>query len=76
MNYNNYNFEFISNNLTDFEEKLMRLELIRYSFHPNKFYKEAAYFKKVNGKKTYYYLFSKIKSNDFNEGSGYLTHGF
>lgn len=71
-----YNFEKISNKLTDFEEKLLRLEQIRYIENPNQFYKEAAYLKKVDGKVSYYYLYSQIKSNKFNEGSGYLTHGF
>lgn len=71
-----YNFEPISNKLTNFEKDLSRLELIRYIENPDYFYKETAYIKKVDGKLSYYYLFSKIKSNDFNEGSGYLTHGF
>ncbi len=73
-----YRFDFvpISNELTDFEKKLSNLELIRYIEHPELFHKETAYFKKVDGKDSYYYLYSKIKSNDFNKGSGYLTHGF
>ncbi len=73
---NQFNFVPISNELTEFEKKLSKLELIRYIEHPELFYKEAAYFKKVDRKDSYYYLFSKIKSNDFNKGSGYLTHGF
>ena len=73
---NRFNFVPISDELTEFEKKLSKLELIRYIEHPELFYKEAAYFKKVDEKDSYYYLFSKIKSNDFNKGSGYLTHGF
>ena len=78
MNKQPYRFDFvpISNELTEFEKKLSNLELIRYIEHPELFYKETAYFKKVDGKDSYYYFFSKIKSNDFNKGSGYLTHGF
>ncbi len=73
-----YRFEFvpISNNLTEFEKKLSNLELIRYIENPSLFHKETAYLKQVDGKNSYYYLYSKIKSNDFNKGSGYLTHGF
>lgn len=71
-----YDFEPFSNDLTDFEKKLSRLEQIRYIENPKRFYKETAYQKTVDGKLTYYSLFSKIKSNDFNRGSGYLTHGF
>lgn len=78
MNNQSYRFDFvpISNELTQFEKNLSNLELIRYIEHPELFFKETAYFKKVDGKDSYYYLFSKIKSNDFNKGSGYLTHGF
>ena len=73
-----YQFEFvpISNRLTEFEKKLSNLELVRYIENPYLFHKETAYLKQVDGKYSYYYLFSKIKSNDFNKGSGYLTHGF
>ncbi len=71
-----FNFEPISNNLTDFEKKLLYLEQIRYIENPDNFYKETAYLKNVDGKLSYFYLFSKIKSNNFNPGSGYLTHGF
>jgi len=71
-----YNFEPISNRLTDFEKTLLNLEQVRYIENPNRFHKESAYLKSVDGKLSYYYLFSKIKSNDFNEGSGYLSHGF
>jgi len=73
-----YKFDFvpISNELTEFEKSLSNLELIRYIEHPDLFFKETAYLKKVDGKESYYNLFSKIKSNNFNKGSGYLTHGF
>jgi len=78
MFYQNYkyNFEPISKFLTDFERSLYYLEQIRYIENPNEFFKETAYLKKVDSKLSYYYLFSKIKSNNFNRGSGYLTHGF
>lgn len=71
-----YDFEPISENLTIFEKKLSNLEQIRYIEFPEQFYKEAAYYKKIDGKTTYYYLFSKIKSRIYTRGSGYLTHGF
>ncbi len=70
-----YNFKPIYNDFTVFEENLTRLEQIRYIENPTRFYKETAYQKMVDGKLSHYYLFSKIKSNDFNKGSGYLTHG-
>lgn len=70
-----YNFEIISKELTYFERILLKLEQIRYIRHPDRFYTETAYQKKVDGKLSYYYLFNKIKSNNFNRGSGYLTHG-
>lgn len=70
-----YNFIPISRNLTEFEKNLLNLEQVRYIENPDSFFKETAYLKKVDGKLSYYYLFSQIKSNDFNEGSGYLTHG-
>ena len=57
---NQFNFVPISNELTEFEKKLSKLELIRYIEHPELFYKEAAYFKKVDRKDSYYYLFSKL----------------
>ncbi len=65
-----YQFEFvpISNRLTEFEKKLSNLELVRYIENPYLFHKETAYLKQVDGKYSYYYLFSKIKSNDFNKG--------
>lgn len=71
-----YDFESIYDSFTTFEEHLSRLEQIRYINNPNHFFKETAYQKMVDGKYSHYYLFSKIKSNDFNKGSGYLTHGF
>lgn len=71
-----FNFEPISTKLTIFEKKLRYLEQIRYIENPNNFHKETAYYKKVDGRYSYYYLFSKVKSNNFNPGSGYLTHGF
>jgi hypothetical protein len=75
---NNYKFQFeiIPQNLTQFEKKILKLEQIRYIENPEQFHKETAYLKSVDGKLSYYYLFSKIKSNNFNPGSGYLTHGF
>ncbi|KKN64441.1 hypothetical protein LCGC14_0491840 [marine sediment metagenome] len=78
MDSKSYKFDFvpISNELTEFEKSLSNLELIRYIEHPDLFFKETAYLKKVDGKESYYNLFSKIKSNNFNKGSGYLTHGF
>jgi len=78
MSIFNYKFDFIplTDNLTNFEKDLSNLEKIRYLENPINFYKEAAYFKKIDKKFTYYYLFSKIKSRDYIEGSGYLTHGF
>ncbi len=71
-----YEFELISSDLTDFEEKIARLEQIRYIEDPKRFFTETAYQKRVDGNLTYYSLFSRIKSNHFNRGSGYLTHGF
>lgn len=71
-----YDFEPISENLTNFEKYLSKLELIRYIENQEKFHKETAYNKKVDGKLSYYYQFSQIQSNKFNPGSGYLTHGF
>ena len=71
-----YNFELLTNNLTDFEKTLVNLEQIRYTENPFTFYKETAFLKSVDGNLSYYYLFSRIKSNSFNLGSGYLTHGF
>lgn len=66
----------ISKNYTYFEKILAELEKVRYTENSNNFYKETAYYKSVDGKDSYYYLFSRLKSNDFNKGSGYLTHGF
>lgn len=71
-----YDFEPISENLTKFELELSNLEKIRYIEFPEQFYKESAYYKKIDGKTSYYYLFSKIKSRNYTRGSGYLTHGF
>ncbi|MBD3212963.1 MAG: hypothetical protein GF311_10175 [Candidatus Lokiarchaeota archaeon] len=70
-----YNFEIIPGELTAFEKKLLKLEQIRYIENPKRFYRESAYLKRVDGKISYYYLFSQIKSNNFNRGSDYLTHG-
>ncbi|MBD3214405.1 MAG: hypothetical protein GF311_17470 [Candidatus Lokiarchaeota archaeon] len=70
-----YNFEIIPGKLTSFEKTLLKLEQIRYIENPKRFYRESAYLKRVDGKISYYYLFSKIKSNNFNRGSDYLTHG-
>lgn len=74
-NHLKYNFEIIPGNLTEFERRLLKLEQIRYIENPSNFYKETAYLKSVDGKLSYYYLFSKIKTNKFNRGSDYLTHG-
>ncbi len=77
MNYKyKYDFEPIFESLTDFERKLSNLEQIRYIEGPEHFYKETAYYKKVDGKISYYYLYSNIKSRNYIRGSGYLTHGF
>ena len=62
--------------MTLFEDNLSKLEQIRYIENPEYFYKETAYWKKVDNKFTYYFHFSKIKSRVGNKGSGYLTHGF
>ncbi len=75
---NKYNFIGYPDKLTDFEDNLKKWEQIRYIENPNKFYKETAYNRKVDGKISYFHLFSKIKHNPYyrTRGSGYLTHSF
>ena len=59
-----------------YENYLAKLELIRYINNPKTFYKEAAYYKRVDKKKTFYSKLCKIQYKNFNRGTGYLTHGF
>lgn len=69
-----YNFKPIFTKITLFEEKLSRLEQIRYIENPHEFYKETAYNKEVDGKLSYFYLFSQIKLKKDEKISRYLTH--
>ena len=43
-----------------YENYLAKLELIRYINNPKTFYKEAAYYKRVDKKKTFYSKLCKI----------------
>ncbi len=71
-----YDFETISNDLTEFEKKLVVLEQVRYIENPLNFYKESAFQKKIDGKESFYNKFIQINSRTHSPGSGYLTHGF
>lgn len=73
--YYKYDFEPISKNLNSSEIKLSELENIRYIENPKYFHKETAYKKKIDGKISYYYYFSKIKPVKASLGTRYLTHG-
>ena len=68
----------IRENLLDYEQELADLELIRYRQHPDNFYKETAYQKRVGGKISYYHLFSKIRYGykRKTEWGGHLSHSF
>lgn len=70
-----YNFKPIFKQFTLFEEKLSRLEQIRYIENPNEFYKETAYNKEVDGKLSYFYFLSQIRLKKDEKSSRYLTHG-
>jgi DNA modification methylase len=74
--YYQYDFELFPHELTDFEKKLSKLEQVRYIENPKRFFKETAYYKRIDGKLSHYAQISKLKSNAFNRGSGYLTHSF
>lgn len=69
-----YNFKPISKQFTPFEEKLSKLEQIRYIENPKEFYKETAYNKEVDGNLSYYYLLSQIRLKNDEKSSRYLTH--
>ncbi len=70
-----YDFEPITNIASTFEKQLFQLEKVRYIENPNQFYKETAYNKKVDGKYSYYYLFSLLKFKNDIKSTRYLTHG-
>lgn len=69
-----YNFKPIFKQFTLFEEKLSRLEQIRYIENPHEFYKETAYNKEVDGKLSYFYFLSQIRLKKDQKSSRYLTH--
>lgn len=69
-----YNFKPIFKQFTLFEEKLSRLEQIRYIENPHEFYKETAYNKEVDGKLSYFYFLSQIRLKKDEKSSRYLTH--